>query len=202
MKKKETNKTCKVDIMINPYSSKQDYEWNNMDAKDWFFSFGRFDNVEILANDKYKELNLIIIKYIGRWNKLSGQISGRDANLNISLSYAAHPQQWHCVQRLLFNDVNRYPDLQEQEKLIGCAYAADETYSAIIDKTYKYWNAALIKISGHYACAVYDNEIAQKETYVLDPWLTQRPDIYTWEDWPFKTKNGYNIVFETKKMCN
>jgi hypothetical protein len=200
MTKKRIIKVDKDEALINPYSFKQKYEWSKMDARDWFFSFGRFDNGEILANEKYRELNLIIIRYIGRWNNLKGQISGRDANMNITLSHYGNPLHWDFLQRLFNIDERKYPDIQDREEMVGCVYAADETNMTLIASTYKYWNVALIKIWGHNANVIYDNDIGEKETYVLDPWLTQRPDVYKWDDWPFETKNKYTIIHEHKRI--
>lgn len=115
------------------------------------------------------------------------------------MSHYGIPWHWDNLRRILNIDEGKYPDLQKREKMVGCAYAADETNLALIDTTYRYWNIALIKIWGHHANVVYDKKIGQKETYVLDPWLTQRPDVYTWNDWPFQTKNKFVIESEHSK---
>lgn len=201
MGKKETSKyNCDLikEMLLNPYTFKSGYEWNGVEAEEWRFC-DKYYTVDSIIEDKYLELTRIIVKYVWRWNHLPGQISGKLANWNVFLSHYGIPWHWDNLRRILNIDESKYPDLQKREEMVGCAYATEETYLALIDTAYKYWNIALIEIWGHQANVVYDNEIGQKETYVLDPWPTQRPDVYKWNDWTFYSKDKCRVEYEHKK---
>jgi hypothetical protein len=188
-----------------PYSFKGNYKWDNMDMKevgkrsffdDFIAKSGQNQTPDIrdiqyslngsdYMDEKYRELYDIINIFKGRWPYLQGPAEGKSADIAITIDRILRIKWFRSIDRELRPNNDIKSPLEERETAIGCLDAADETYSAVTNKMYKYWNIAWIRIFGHSAVAVYDDIFGEKNTYVLDTWKTQTPEVYAWQEWPF-----------------
>lgn len=152
--------------------------------------------------EKHREFMRIEFYYKQCWSSLEGPISGVEANFIIAIdrSLGYFVRRLEKLSELL--DLTRpnpesQKTLEDRGILTGCEDAAETTYTNIIAGIMpRYWKVALIRITGHSAVVVYDDEIGKGETYVFDPWKTQTPEVYTWESWPFNEflKSRYSVI--------
>lgn len=75
------------------------------------------------------------------------------------------------------------------KKCIGCLECQEQTYRQLTTGvgTIKYWDIIHVTIPLHHAVAVVEKGKRITDGYFFDPWPTQNPVVYTFDNWPFSS---------------
>ncbi len=122
---------------------------------------------------------------------LNGPVEGMVADTAIGIDRILRTKLLRPLDRLIRPCYDSSKSIETKEIAVGCLDAADDTYFLLTQKMHKYWNIARIRVKVHSAVVVYEDTVGGKNTYVLDAWSTQIPEVYTWNEWPFCRLNRF-----------